>query len=483
MAGSARVSPDERRSAGEAAPAVPRSLVEGALSRALLSLVAPMIAVSIANVVFQVADLRFVGALGPAALAAVVLANQGIRQMAFLAVMGLSWASGTVVAWHVGAGDTDGAARAAGQTLLIGLVVSLLLAVLGLVAAGPIFDLVKPTEEVRAVGVPFLRLGFVLSFSMVFSQLGGAVLTGAGDAATPMRISILATSIMIVAEWALIFGKLGLPELGAIGVVVGTAIGSSVGLVLLLRVLFSRGGALHVEARHLRPDPALLRRILGLSWQPLLQLSTRVIVTIVFARLAAGFGTVAQAAYAVGMRLDLLPLALGLPIANAGATLVGQCLGAGRPERAAASVRLATLWHAALLWPIAVVILLAPDRIVSFFTSDPAVIAAAATYLRYSAVGFFFMAFYMVQFRALQGAGEMIPVMVISVPVLLAITIPLAYWLSVPERLGLEGLWAASLASFVVVTLATAAWYSTGRWKRRQLVIAPIPADEPIATP
>jgi Na+-driven multidrug efflux pump len=93
------------------------------------------------------------------------------------------------------------------------------------------------------------------------------------------------------------------------------------------------------------------------------------------------------------------------------------------------------------------------------------------------------MAFYMVQFRALQGAGEMIPVMVISVPVLLAITIPLAYWLSVPGRLGLEGLWAASLASFVVVTLATAAWYSTGRWKRRQLVIAPIPADEPIATP
>jgi len=453
----------------EAAP-LSTSLTEGSLRRALFSLVAPMLAMNVVGVVFQVADLRFIGALGPAALAAVVLANQGIRQLAFLGVMGLSWAAGTVVAWHVGAGDQEGAERAAGQTLLIGAVVYLLLVVLGVAAAGPIFSLLNPTEEVRAIGVPYLRLIFVLSYAMVFSQLGGAVLTGAGDATTPMRISILTTILMIVGEWALIFGKLGMPALGVTGVAVGSTAGATLGLGLLLWVLFAGQSSIRLRPRHMRPDPALMRRILALSWQPMLQLSTRVIVTVLFARLAAGFGTAAQAAFAVGMRVDLIPLALGLPIANAAATLVGQNLGADKPERAARSVWIATTWHAALLWPLAIVLLLVPDRIVGFFAADPEVIALGATYLRYSAVTFFFMAVYLVQFRALQGAGEMLPVMVISVPILLAITLPLAVWLSRPSLLGLSGLWAASLASIVIVTCATAAWYATGRWKKRRLV-------------
>ncbi len=477
MAGSARVTaPPQPSSAADVRGTL---LTEGSLRRALLSLVAPMLAVSVAGVVFQVAELRFIGVLGPAALAAVVLANQGIRQMAFLAVMGLSWASGTVVAWHAGAGDAEGAARAAGQTLLIGAAFYLILLGLGLTAAGPIFSLVNPTDEVRAVGVPYLRLSFILSYAMVFSQLGGAVLTGAGDAATPMRISVVTTVLMIAGEWAFIFGKLGLPELGVIGVAVGTAAAATLGLAVLLWVLFAGESSIQLRPRHLRPDPALLRRILALSWQPTLQLSTRVIVTVVFARLAAGFGTAAQAAYAVGMRVDLIPLALGLPIANAAATLVGQNLGAEKPERAASSVWLATTWHAALLWPLAIVLLLVPDRIVGFFAADSEVIALGATYLRYSAVSFFFMTVYMVQFRALQGAGEMLPVMVISAPILLAVTLPLAVWLSRPSLLGLSGLWAASLVSIVVVTLATAAWYATGRWKKRRLVARP-PVEEPV---
>jgi Na+-driven multidrug efflux pump len=193
-------------------------------------------------------------------------------------------------------------------------------------------------------------------------------------------------------------------------------------------------------------------------------------VTLVFARLAAGFGTAAQAAYAVGMRIDLIPLALGLPIANAGATLVAQNLGADKPDRAARSVWMAMTWHAALLWPLAILLLFIPHRVVGFFATDPDVIAAGATYLRYSAVSFFFMAIYMVQFRALQGAGEMLPVMVISVPILLAVTLPLAFYLT-QTSLGLSGLWAASLASIVVVTCATAAWYATGRWKTQRLVL------------
>lgn len=462
--------PAERSTSVVETASSPASLTAGSLPRALLSLVAPMLATSVVAVIFQVADLRFIGALGPAALAAVVLANQGIRQMAFLAVMGLSWASGTVVAWHVGAGDAEGAARAAGQTLLIGAAIYVVLVVLGVAAAGPIFELLGPTDEVRAIGVPYLRLSFVLSYAMVFSQLGGAVLTGAGDATTPMRIAVVSTILMIVGEWALIFGELGLPALGVSGVAIGAAAGATVGLVVLFWVLLAGASPIRLRPRHLVPDPPLLRRILSLSWQPMLQLSTRVIVTVLFARLAAGFGTAAQAAFAVGMRVDLIPLALGLPIANGAATLVSQNLGAGRTERAARSVWLATTWHAGLLWPLAIVLLLVPDRIVGFFASDPEVIALGVTYLRYSAVSFFFMAVYLVQFRALQGAGEMLPVMVISVPILLVVTFPLAWWLSRPEWLGLAGLWAASLASIVVVTLATGAWYATGRWKRRRLV-------------
>jgi Na+-driven multidrug efflux pump len=231
-------------------------------------------------------------------------------------------------------------------------------------------------------------------------------------------------------------------------------------------VVSSGSSRIHLRSRHMRPDWRVLKQILTLAWPPALQMIGGFLVTVFFIRVMGGFGDKAQAAYSIGLRLAMVGPMLGLPIASACATLVGQSLGAGDPRRAWRSVFVGLAVHGTVMLGVAAGIFFFRIPLLEVFTRDPEVIAIGSEMLAYQAASLTMMAVYLVVFRTLQGAGDVIFPMAMSLANSLLLTLPLGLYLAHTRELGPSGIFMASLAGAVSITLVSSVWMSTGRWTR-----------------
>ena len=202
-------------------------------------------------------------------------------------------------------------------------------------------------------------------------------------------------------------------------------------------------------------------------WQPALQMIARSAMIMVFMFLAGRIGSHVQAAYTIGLRIEMIAVMIAFPIANACATLVGQNLGAGNVDRAWRSVYVSAAVEVCILGPGAVALYFFRDAAVAVFTGDPAVAAHASEYLRYVSFILGFWGIYFVAFRALQAAGDMITPMLISLALALGLGAPLAIYLSSQPEYGASGMWIANIVYSTANTLAMLVWLSTGRWTQR----------------
>jgi putative MATE family efflux protein len=428
----------------------------------------PLVATSLSGAVFQLVDLTFVSRLGEEATTAVIVTNQSLRQVFFMLILGASFGAQGLISRRIGEGDTEGAERVAGQMVLMGLCFSALVAVVGIAFARPMLAAMNVSEGVLEIGVPYVRLVFALNAGFVFVFLSSAILNGAGDSTTPLVIALFQTAFALLGEWCLIFGNLGSPAFGVSGVALGIAVGQVVGVIVYVRVLFRGVSRIHLRLRHLAPDLGVVRRILELAWPPAIQMLGAFLVNVAFIRLVGDFGDKAQAAYAIGLRLTMLGPMLAVPVAGACATLVGQNLGAANVPRAWRALGVGIVAGVALLWSIALGMLLFRTEIVATFASDPEVIRIGSELLFFQALTFAAWAFYFPCFRALQGAGDVNVPMFISLANSILVTLPLGFWLASGWGIGLgpTGVFAASLAGSVVITALTGLWIATGRWTR-----------------
>ena len=466
---------------GEARPARSRwrerDHTRGSLFLSMVVLSLPLIASSVmGGVVFQVVDLAFLSRLGEAPMAAVIIVNQTLRQLVFLVLMGASFGSQALIARAVGERDIERAEHVAGQLVLLGLAFATFVAVVGVLFADPLFTLTGGDESFRPYGVPYLRLIYGLAVGIIGVQLFAAILGGAGDTTTPFLVMTVQTVVGIFAEWVLIFGNLGFPALGVRGAALGIATSQFVGMAIGMSVLFRGRARVHLRRRHLVPDPAVIRQILALSWPPALQMGTGVLMTFAYLRLTGHFGETTQTAFAIGLRIGMIVPMVGFPMATACATLVGQALGAGKVERAWRAIGVGILAEGAVMWTLAIGIFLLRGTIVSWLSDDPEVIEIGSEYLLYASAAFFLWAFNFVLMRSLQGAGDMVAPMVISLTSSLLVSIPLAFWLALGTDMGRHGIWTAFLASSLVNTLGTGARVASGRWARRARAVEKLAA-------
>lgn len=432
----------------------------------LFVLAVPMLASSGLVVAFQLVDLSFLARLGEEPMTAVIMVNQTLRQFAMMLVMGIAFGTQALIARAVGEGDIDHAEHVAGQVVVVGACLAALVATAGLLGAEFLFSLPGPDQSFYAYGVPYLRLIYLFSFGMMGVQLFSAILGGAGDTTTPLFVMALQISVAVVTEWTLIFGNLGAPALGVKGVALGIAAGQITAMSVGMGLLFRGRSRVHLRRRHLVPDPTVLKQVLKLSWPPAVQMATGVAMTLTYLRLAGRFGETVQTAYAVGLRIGMIVPMIGFPLAGAAATLVGQALGAGNLPRAWRAIRVGLLVHGSIMWTFAGVLLLFRERIMGLLSSDPEVIAVGAEYLLFLAGAFLAWAFYFVFLRSLQGAGDMLVPMAISLGSTL-FAIPLAVFLSLHTDLGRLGLWTAFLTTSWLSTIATGLRVASGRWTRR----------------
>jgi putative MATE family efflux protein len=441
-----------------------RDHTTSAVLPSLMALSIPSIVTSVgAFGLFQLVDLAFLGRLGPDALAAAGATNQTLRQVIFLLVLGVTTATQMLVARSIGAGHPEEAEHVAGQSILVGGVLWVSASAAGLFFAEPLVALVVRDPDAIAMGASYVRVAFPFLVTAIFTQLATAILSGAGDTTTPMLASFLVTPAALLGEWALGFGKLGMPALGIEGIAWGAGLGGLVGTGVLLAALFRGGARVHLRARHLRPDPKTLVPLLRFSWQPALHMLARTTIVFFFMTLAGRLGADVQAAYTIGLRLEMIPIMVAFPIANACATLVGQNLGAGSLPRAWQAIRVTFVVELAALWPVALVLFFFRHGIVGLFTEDPAVASLAAEYLGYSSVILGFYGLYFASFRSLQAAGDMRSPMIISICVALFLGVPLALVLTRTD-LGATGMWIANLTYALVNALLMIGWLLRGRW-------------------
>jgi putative MATE family efflux protein len=442
-----------------------RDHTRGNLLTSLGMLALPLMGTSlVSGVFFQLVDLKLVSGLGERAMTAVVVTNQSLRQIFFMLVMGASFGAQGLIARSIGRGDQERADHITGQTVMLGVTVSVVVAAIGVTFPAELLGMMNVSPEVLATGVPYVRLVFLLNFGFVFTSLFNAILNGAGDTATPFGIALVQTSLALVAEWALIGGHLGLPTLGIRGVALGLGVGQLAAVTLMGRVLLGGQSRVHVRARHMRPDAAAMRAILGLAWPPALQMISGFLVTVFFIRLMGDFGEKAQAAYSIGLRLGMIAPMICFPLAGAVATLVGQSLGARDVPRAWRAMGVGILVHGGVMWSLAVALYLFREPFLGLFTNDPEVIAIGSRMLVWQAGQFALLAFFFVFFRSLQGAGDVFVPMALSLANALGVALPLGLYLAKVRGMGPDGLFVAQFASTAVSTVLTAAWVATGRW-------------------
>jgi putative MATE family efflux protein len=411
-----------------------------------------------------VCDVFFVSRLGASAVATVGL-TESMLALVYAVAMGLSIGATAMVARRVGERDADGAARAATQSIFLGLGIALVLGVAGAAFAPSLLAVMGASSDVVAIGASYTRVMLGGNASVLLLFLINAIFRGAGDAVIAMRVLWLANGINIVLGPCLIFGLGPFPELGVVGAAIATTIGRGTGALFAFSRLLKPGSRVDIHRRHLRLEPELMARLIRLSSSGMLQALIGMGSWVALIRVLSTFGSSALAGYTIGIRVIIFALLPSWGVSNAAATMVGQALGARKPERAEQAVRIAGLYNMAFLGAIGLVFVLFAHAIVTLFTQDPAIIPHGTDSLRIVATGFLFYAWGMVYSQAFNGAGDTTTPTLLNFFVFWCWEIPLAYVLSVVAGLGPRGIYVAITIAFSTFAVAGAMVFRRGKWK------------------
>jgi putative MATE family efflux protein len=454
-------------------------LLSGSLAKALASLSVPMLLSGALQEVQSLIDLFWVGRLGPHAVAAVSMSGIVMFLLSPVA-MGLMVGTTALVSRRVGAHQPREAGHAAAQSLLLSAGLGVLVSVVGWFLAPQVFPLlgvrvtdavqhgVDPAQIVRA-GIGFLRIIMAGQWLMFILLACFASLQAAGNARTPMICSLTATVANMILDPLLIYGIGPFPKLGVPGAALATVISQAIALIAALRALRRNDQGLTLRRASFRPDPAICRRILSIGLPGSGQLLLRSAMSAALMRIVAICGPVAVAGYGIGLRWHMFILMPAFALGNATATLVGQNLGAGQPDRARRSAWLASGMDAGIMVLFALLALVAAEPLVRCFTKDPEVVKIGVQYLRVVSPFYPAVAFGIILGRALNGAGDSLAPMVITAVSLWGIQFPAALLLARAVDPPTLGIWLAIAAGNVAHALLIAGRFHHGAWTRREV--------------
>jgi len=434
------------------------------LKRAVFLLAIPMMLELVLESAFAVVDIFFVAQLGASAVATVGLTETYLFLLYSVAI-GLSMAVTAVVARRVGEQRGDEAALSAVQAIIVAVVVSLPVTVAGIVWAQDLLRLMG--ADAWAIEHGYRYTQWMLGGNAVILLLFviNAVFRGAGDAAAAMRVLWVANALNIVLDPILIFGWGPVPAMGIEGAAIATNIGRGVGVLMQLWILARGSEHLRVLVRHLRPDFATLGQIVRTSMGGIGQMIVAMTAWIFLMRILASVSTEAVAGATIAMRVMMFTLMPAWGMSNAAATLVGQNLGAGEPDRAEAAVWRIGWMNMVFTVTVSVAFFFWHDAIIRLFTSDPAVIAIGGEWLSILAYSYFVYGWWMVAVQAFNGAGDTMTPTWINLVFFWLIQIPLAWALALPMGLAHTGVFWGVFVSETSVGLFTLWLFTRGRWK------------------
>ncbi|GBF48661.1 Na+-driven multidrug efflux pump [Leptospira ryugenii] len=436
------------------------------LKRALFLLSVPMVLELVLESVFAVADIYFVGALGSSAVATVGLTETYLFLL-YSVAMGLSFSVTAIVARRIGEKEKEQAALAAVQSLWIGIFASIPFAIAGIFYAKDLLRFMGADDWALTEGYHYMQwlLGGNLVVILLF--LINAVFRGAGDAAISMRVLWIANGLNILLDPIFIFGWGPIPALGITGAAIATNVGRGIGVIYQIYRLFGGGKHIQIKLPDLRLDFSLVIQILKTSVGGIGQMIVGMTSWIFIMRILAQFGSASVAGATIALRTMMFTMMPSWGMSNAVATLVGQNLGAGKPDRAEQSVWFTGICNMAYLIIVSLVYYFYAENLIAIFTSDAEVIQVGASWLRIVSYSYFIYAWWMAAGQAFNGAGDTMTPTKINFVFFWIIQIPLAYYLG--KQFGSTGVFWAIMISESSVGLFTLWLFTRGNWKKVQV--------------
>jgi putative MATE family efflux protein len=443
-------------------------LTSGSITKNIFKLAWPVMGSMLIETLRTIANAFWVGKLGAVALAAII-SSAFLIWIIYSFISTISVGVVAMVSRFVGAKDKEKATYVSRQAYLFSIFSSLILMIAGITLTPFVFGLMGTEADVTQIGIGYLRIIFLGSISFFLIDVFSSIFRASGDTKRPLWVTLFSLSFNIILDPFLIFGWGPFPRLETNGAAIATVISQSLG-VFIFFYLIKKGKLIFRFS--LKPafniDLSIIRRIIRIGIPLSISGIVFSIVYLFINRIVAYFGTESIAALGIGNRMESLSYLSCFGFSIAAATLVGQNLGAGKPERAGRSAWSTVYIVTFITGIIAIMFLSFPKAISSFFITDPVVIPIAVNYLKILALSQIFMAWEIVLEGAFSGAGDTLPPMIVSLPGSV-LRIPIAYLLAITLGLGVNGVWwAISLTSIAKGTVLVF-WFRQGKWKKRQI--------------
>jgi putative MATE family efflux protein len=395
--------------------------------------------------------------------------TESMLSLVFSVAMGLSLSTTAMVARRIGEKDPEGAAVAGVQAIALGLMISVAIGVPCLFFAPNLLRKMGASPEIVAVGSGYTRICLGGSCAVLLLFLNNAIFRGAGDAAIAMRLLWVSNIINLALDPCLIFGWGPFPRLGVTGAALATFTGRSIGVAYQFYRLLRGTERLRILRRQIRLNWDVLLRLLRVSLTGILQFAIAHTSWIGLVRIVSIFGATALAGYTIAIRVVIFVILPSWGLSNAAATLVGQNLGAGHPERAEKAVWRTGFYNMVFLGIVGLFFVWFAEPVIRLFTHDPAVLPLGAACLRIVSYGNIGYAYFMVMMQAFNGAGDTVTPTIVNFFGFWLFEIPLAYWLAIPMKMRSNGVFFAIAIAEGAIAAASAILFKQGRWKKQKI--------------
>ena len=448
----------------EAVSGQDQDYTNGSIRKAVILLSIPMILEMMMESIFAIVDIFYVSRVSVNAVATIGL-TESVVTLIYAVAIGLSMAATAIVARRIGEKDRKGASEAAVQVILLGIFVALIISAIGVIYPKEILQLMGAEPDLIEEGYGYTQVLLGGNVTIMLLFLINAIFRGAGDASIAMWVLVVSNGLNIILDPVFIFGLGPIPAYGVEGAAIATTIGRGTAVVFQLLVLFYGWSKIKVAFKDLVLRFAIMTNLIKVSLGGIGQFLIGTSSWVFLMRIMSEFGSEVLAGYTIAIRVVLFTLMPAWGMSNAAATLVGQNLGALKPDRAEQSVWQTGKYCAVFMGIVSLAYLGFAPEIIGWFTQVPSVVESGALCLRIMAAGYIFYAYGMVIINSFNGAGDTKTPTWINFICFWVFQLPLAYLSALFFDLGPVGVFVSITLAEILIAVIGIYWFKKGYWK------------------